>query len=86
MSSKMFPDIVPMTDDLAKKIGFINKDAYANYKKLVAPNDMTIAGKSAMADAMLVHLVNLEQMVLESQRQIEKLRARLTDTGTERIG
>lgn len=68
---KMTPIEVPMTDELAKKLDFINKDAYANAKLLLAIDDST-PGQRSLIDTMIVRLVNLEQMVLDMKRNVDR--------------
>lgn len=75
--TKMQPDEVPLTDEIAKRCGFINLAAMENYR---AKKD------KATLDSLLVEVCNLGQMLLATKKQVEELESRLVATGTERIG
>lgn len=74
---KMTPSEVPLTNEIAKRMGFVNLKAMENYEAAERP---------IAIDKLLLQVCNQGQMILEMKQHIEELERRLVATGTERIG
>lgn len=68
---------VPMTDEIAKRMGFVNVAAFEEYQKR--------KGDLRSLDQMSIDICNMKQTLIKMGANIMDLNNRLISTGTERI-